>query len=91
MCYKASGHGSVFQGEDDFEIDSKRAPKDFFFGMAALSCKWTYHKQESSIQENSVGKGYQTYGVNSKLNKVEKEYQSALPKLGQRLDMNFRK
>ena len=82
MCHKASGHGSVLQGEDDFERDSERAPKDF--GMAAISYKWTYHKQEFSIQENSAGKGYQSYRASSKLNKVEKEQQSALPKLGQR-------
>jgi len=41
--------------------------------MVVLSCKWTYHKQEFSILENSAGKGYQTYRANSKLNKVEKE------------------
>ena len=82
MCHKASGHGLVIQGEDDFEIDSERAPKDF--GMAALSCKWTYHKHEFSIQKNSAGKDYQTYRTNSKLNKVAKEQQLALPKLRQR-------
>jgi len=29
MCYKASGHGSFFSGEDDFEIGSERARKIF--------------------------------------------------------------
>ena len=89
MCYKASGHGSVFQGEDDFEVDSKRAPKDF--GTAALSCKWTYNKQEFSIQENSVEKGYQAYKANSKLNKVKKNISQLCLNQDRDLDINFRK
>ena len=36
MCYKASGHGAVVLGEDDFEIGSKKGSKRFWHGCTIM-------------------------------------------------------